>query len=67
MQSADEFERAFETATRARVGPLLIRPELFPFVHQRRLAALAGQHRLPAIYTSQLFAESSGLLAYGPK
>jgi putative tryptophan/tyrosine transport system substrate-binding protein len=67
VQSADEFARAFETATRARVGALLILPGLLPSIHQRRLAALAAQHRLPAIYTSQLFAEAGGLLAYGPK
>jgi putative tryptophan/tyrosine transport system substrate-binding protein len=67
VRSADEFERAFETASRARVGALLILPGLLPSVHQRRLAALAAHHRLPAIYTSQLFAEAGGLLAYGPK
>jgi ABC-type uncharacterized transport system substrate-binding protein len=67
VRSADEFEHAFETATKERVGALLILPGLLPSVHQRRLAALAAHHRLPAIYTSQLFAEAGGLLAYGPK
>jgi putative ABC transport system substrate-binding protein len=32
-----------------------------------QLAALAAQHRLPAIYYHRGFAEAGGLMAYGPK
>ena len=34
--------------------------------HMRQMADLAMRHRLPTVHASQLFAESAGLLAYGP-
>lgn len=66
VQSPDEFERACETAAKEGLGALLILPGLLFSLHNRRLAALAVQHRLPAIYTTRSFAEAGGLLAYGP-
>jgi putative ABC transport system substrate-binding protein len=67
VQSTNELERAYETANKEGVGALLILPGLLFSLHDRRLAALAVQHRLPAIYTTRSFAEAGGLLAYGPK
>jgi ABC-type uncharacterized transport system substrate-binding protein len=32
----------------------------------RQMADLATRHRLPTVHASRLFAESGGLLAYGP-
>jgi putative ABC transport system substrate-binding protein len=61
------FKHMFETAIREGVGALLILPGLLTSSHERQLAALAVQHRLPAIYTRRSFAEAGGLLAYGPK
>ena len=34
--------------------------------HLRQMADLATRHRLPTVHASRLFAESGGLLAYGP-
>jgi len=62
-----EFKHVFETAIEEGVGALLILPGLVASLHERHLAALAVQHRLPAIYTTRSFAEAGGLLAYGPK
>jgi putative ABC transport system substrate-binding protein len=67
VRDAAEFERACETAAKEGVGALLILPGLLFSLHNRRLAALTVQHRLPAIYTTRSFAEAGGLLAYGPK
>jgi putative ABC transport system substrate-binding protein len=61
------FERACETAMQEGRGALLILPGLLFSLHDRRLAALTVQHRLPAIYTTRAFAEAGELLVYGPK
>jgi putative ABC transport system substrate-binding protein len=66
VRYASEFKHMFETAIREGVGALLILPGLLASLHDRQLAALAVQHRLPAIYTRRSFAEAGGLLAYGP-
>jgi putative tryptophan/tyrosine transport system substrate-binding protein len=63
---ADEFERAFNAATREGAGALLILPASLFAMHERRIAALAVESRLPAIFWRRLFAEASGLMAYGP-
>ena len=54
------------TATAAGDGALLVLPALLFAVHQRRLVALAAEHRLPVIAWSASFAMAGGLLAYGP-
>jgi hypothetical protein len=58
------FERACETAMQEGRGALLILPGLLFSLHDRRLAALTVQHRLPAIYTTRAFAEAGELLVY---
>jgi putative ABC transport system substrate-binding protein len=64
-----DFERAFEAATQAGDGALLILPSILFGLDRSRLAALAdlaAAHRSPAIYWQRAFAEAGGLLAYGP-
>jgi putative tryptophan/tyrosine transport system substrate-binding protein len=61
-----EFAPAFEAATRAGAGALLILPGLLFSLHEPQLAALALQNRLPAMYWRRSFADRGGLLAYGP-
>jgi putative tryptophan/tyrosine transport system substrate-binding protein len=41
-------------------------PALLFTINQQRLAALALQHRLPAMYWHRGFAEAGGLMTYGP-
>lgn len=60
------FESAFSAATRAGAGALLILPAALFARHERQLAALAVQRRLPAIFWRRFFAETGGLMAYGP-
>ena len=66
-QTPDDFQRAFDTATEEHAGALLILPSILFGLHERRLAALAVEHRLPAIFWRRPFAEAGGLLSYGPK
>jgi putative tryptophan/tyrosine transport system substrate-binding protein len=66
VQGANEFESAFNAATREGAGALLILPAHLFAINERRIAALAVQRRLPAIFWRRFFAEAGGLMAYGP-
>jgi len=67
VREPDEFASAFDTARREGAGALLVLPSIVFGLHQRRLAALALEHRLPAIFWRRSFPEAGGLLAYGPQ
>ena len=47
-------------------GPVILGSPLLT-LNAPRLAELAAQHRLPAIYGDRRFVEADGLMAYGPK
>ena len=40
-------------------------PDVSTVNHRQEIIALAGRHRLPAIYPYRLFASSGGLVSYG--
>jgi putative ABC transport system substrate-binding protein len=61
------FERAFATAIRQGAGALLVLPALLFSSYQKRIAALAAQSRLPALYWQRPFVEMGGLMSYGPR
>jgi putative ABC transport system substrate-binding protein len=62
----DEFDRAFEEMTNARVGALFVFGDPMFSIHRARLAGLAVKHRLPAMYTNRPHVEAGGLMCYGP-
>ena len=66
VRDPSEFERAFAAATREGAGALSILATPFIVQNLRRIVNLALQHRLPAIFWMQQFAEAGGLMAYGP-
>jgi len=66
VQEPAALPRVFAAATAAGDGALLVLPALLFAMHQPRLAALAAEHRLPAITWAAAFAQAGGLLAYGP-
>jgi putative ABC transport system substrate-binding protein len=67
VHSPDDFDGAFAAAHTVQAEGLVILGALLLTNHAPRLAALATQHRLPAIYYHRRFAEAGGLMAYGPK
>jgi len=67
VRSPEHFEPAFEEAIREGAGALILLPSAFFAQHLSRIAALARQHGLPAIFWSQRLAEVGGLMAYGPR
>jgi ABC-type uncharacterized transport system substrate-binding protein len=62
-----EIDAAFANLTQKGGGNrLLISPGPFFTSRRTQLATLAARHAIPAIYTLREFAESGGLMSYGP-
>jgi putative ABC transport system substrate-binding protein len=59
-----EFAGAFTAMTTARAEALLVLPHPFMYVHGRRIAELAAQSRLPAMYPFLDAVKAGGLMAY---
>lgn len=66
VRNANEFEKAFKTAIRGRAEAILVMVDPFLAGQRNRIVELEAKSRLPAVYPSRDFAESGGLLAYGP-
>ena len=60
----EAFDSAFAAMTSA--GALLILDDAMFNMHRTRLAALAAQSRLPAMYGDRVVVEAGGLISYGP-
>jgi putative ABC transport system substrate-binding protein len=66
VRSSNEFDKAFEDATRARAGAIFIMPDPVNAANLKRIAGLAATSRLPSIFHLTEFADAGGLAAYGP-
>jgi putative tryptophan/tyrosine transport system substrate-binding protein len=64
--NVDALNQAFSNAIAGGADALLTFPHVFAFFHRRRIAELAAQHRLPAMYGWREYAAAGGLMAYGP-
>jgi putative ABC transport system substrate-binding protein len=62
----EEFARAFSDMSSARARALTVLPSNRFLREHRRLAELAAENRLPAVYTSREFVDAGGLMSYGP-
>jgi hypothetical protein len=63
VRTSDDFERAFQAATRTGLGPLLILDDFLLARHMTQIAALAAKARLPALAGVTAFAEA-GVSSY---
>ena len=63
--STGKYEAAFKQAMKAQATALAVTQHSLANSNQKRIADLATQNRLPAIYARQDFAESGGLMSYG--
>ncbi len=66
VRAADDFERAFEGATKVRAGALAVTADptgLF-VANQKQVVELAAKKRLPAIYPATSFVNAGGLMSY---
>jgi ABC-type uncharacterized transport system substrate-binding protein len=64
VQDPNEFEAAFAAMTKARAGALLVLGHALFFTQAGRIAELAAQSRLPAVYPYRESVEAGGLMAY---
>ncbi len=66
VRSPDDLDKAFEAATRARAGALVITGDTLFNANLKRIAGLAAKIRLPSIFQISEFADAGGLVSYGP-
>jgi putative ABC transport system substrate-binding protein len=65
-KTAEELPDAFAAMQRDRAQALIVQISPFTLMHRARIAELAAQQRLPAIYDDQSYVEAGGLASYGP-
>jgi putative ABC transport system substrate-binding protein len=65
-RDADDFERAFEAATRERAQALIILPDPLTNTHQARIVDLALKKRLPTMFSQRPPVDAGGLMSYSP-
>jgi putative ABC transport system substrate-binding protein len=66
VHSPPEFDRAFLTMGEQGVGAAIILDEALFYDERTRLATLAAQRQMPAIYGHRGYVDAGGLLSYGP-
>ena len=66
VRSPPEFDHAFRIMDEQGVGAAIILDEAMFHGERARIATLAAQHQIPAIYGHRDYAEAGGLLSYGP-
>ena len=66
VRGPDDFDRAFEAASRERARALITLEDPLTFAHRTRIVGLAAKHRLPAIYGLREYVDAGGLMSYAP-
>jgi putative ABC transport system substrate-binding protein len=66
VRGLSELDSAFATMTKEQADAVIVLVDSMLVQHRTRLADLAAQSRLPAVYGLDDHAEAGGLLAYGP-
>ena len=65
VSNEEDISAAISALGREPGGGLLVLPDPFNSVHKQRIAALAAEHRVPAIYPGRDYVFAGGLLSYG--
>ena len=65
VRGPDEFEGAFQAATKRQTRALSVLSDSLMFNNRRRLLELAAKHRLPTMHTQSLWVEAGALMSYG--
>jgi putative ABC transport system substrate-binding protein len=66
MRSPNDIDRAFEAATKAQVGALIVANQGPIISNQKRIVEFAVKRRLPTIYPNTDSIHAGGLMSYGP-
>jgi putative tryptophan/tyrosine transport system substrate-binding protein len=65
VHGPNDFESAFQAATKSRTRALSVLSDALMFTHRTRILALAAKHKLPTMHTQSLWVEAGGLMSYG--
>jgi putative tryptophan/tyrosine transport system substrate-binding protein len=65
VETAADIQRAIESFARLPNGGLVLPPDITSADHRDLFVALAGRHRLPAVYSNRIFVAAGGLMSYG--
>jgi putative ABC transport system substrate-binding protein len=65
VHGPNDFESAFDAATKSRTRALSVLSDALMFNHRTRILALAAKHKLPTMHTQSLWVEAGGLMSYG--
>jgi putative ABC transport system substrate-binding protein len=66
VQGAAMFDEAFASMIKGRVEALVVLDDAMFGTEQARIAALAANTRLPAVYAQRGYVDDGGLMSYGP-
>jgi putative tryptophan/tyrosine transport system substrate-binding protein len=66
IRSDQDFEPAFANAVERGVGAIVVGTYPLFSLNRDRLSALAGHHKIPAIYPNREYVLAGGLISYGP-
>ncbi len=66
VRGPDDFEKAFDAATRGRADALITLHDVLTNSQRARIVHFAAQNRLPTMYEFREWADAGGLMAYGP-
>ena len=66
LEYSGDLERDFAEIMRWRADALFHLPQARMFGRRAEIIALEAKHRLPSAFTSPVFADAGGLMAYGP-
>jgi putative tryptophan/tyrosine transport system substrate-binding protein len=61
-----KLEDAFKAVVEQHAGALLVAPDPFYFIQRDRIAALAAQYKISALYAGRQYVVAGGLASYGP-
>jgi putative ABC transport system substrate-binding protein len=65
VRTVEEFDGAFATLARERVGGVFVHGSELTYAHRAHLAELALQHRLLSMFANRESVEAGGLMSYG--
>jgi putative ABC transport system substrate-binding protein len=66
VRASKDIDTALEAASRGKANAVILLSSPLVFHHRTELGALAAKRRLPAVSMFVEFAETGGLMAYGP-
>ena len=65
VRRPEDIEPAFDAATRAKTGAMMITQNAPITTYRQRIVDLAVKHRLPLIYPQRQWPDTGGLMSYG--